>query len=673
MKLLYPEFLYALSFLVIPILIHLFNFRKYKLIRFSQVQLLQDIKKQTQSTSKLRHVLVLISRLLMISALVLAFCQPYFPNEENTLEHGKKGVSIYIDNSFSMQSKIEDGRLFDLAKNKALSIVESYNASDKFQLLTNDFEGKHQRWLNKAAFIDALQEIEINSTYRDLKAVVQRQMNSFEDQQLIPRIFIISDLQKNAFNLEEIEVKSNLLTILPVQAKEVSNVSLAAMHFNNPYRLRGQRELIEFTLENFDDKKVEGLSVQFKLNEQLKTPLTLTLPEKDTLSKQIQYKSEQEGWQKATISIKDYPINFDDTLYFSYLISSSVEMLHLYEDSLNSNVQRLFEKDSFINYTSQNSKQLDFKMFSKHSFILLDQLKDISSALQNELSSFVKEGGSLFIIPSSKIDKEAYYNFFNLLQLDQLGSYHEEEISLSQLNTQAELYQDVFKDKVEHLKLPSVKGYWNIQELQSTNKHQLLRLSNGNAYLNEYKVDKGKVFLIASGLSADESNFSRHAIFVPTLYNMALQSQIYQPPYHTLGEDEIVLSNIQKTESPVRIVGNGIDVIPPQRYIQNQLHIQLNNEIRTAGHYQLLQKDNFLGLLSLNYNRLESDLKTYTPKEIKDISERKGINLKVIDENGEHLKNQISYLEQGTPLWKYFIIFALIFLAIEVVLLRILK
>ncbi|MBL4710371.1 MAG: BatA domain-containing protein, partial [Flavobacteriales bacterium] len=119
MKFIAPEFLYALGFLAIPILIHLFNFRRYKTVKFSQVRFLKSVKKQTQSTSKLKHIIVLLCRCFALAALVLAFAQPILEKDNQPIAVGKKGVVIYLDNSFSMQANAEVGSLLDLAKSKA--------------------------------------------------------------------------------------------------------------------------------------------------------------------------------------------------------------------------------------------------------------------------------------------------------------------------------------------------------------------------------------------------------------------------------------------------------------------------------------------------------------------------------------------------------------------------
>ena len=61
-----PLFLVALFALGIPIAIHLFNFRKYKLFYFSNTQFLQELKQRTQRQSQLRKWILLSLRLLAL-------------------------------------------------------------------------------------------------------------------------------------------------------------------------------------------------------------------------------------------------------------------------------------------------------------------------------------------------------------------------------------------------------------------------------------------------------------------------------------------------------------------------------------------------------------------------------------------------------------------------------
>lgn len=167
MEFLHPNFLYGLLAIVIPILVHLFNFRRYKKVYFSNVQMLQSIHKKTKKQSQLKHLLVLFLRILAIVAAVFAFAQPIIPNKNSKTSHQERQyVSIYIDNSFSMTHIGENGTLLNEAQNKALSILESYQNSDYFHLITNDMFGRHHRWFNK---------MEMNQNIMEVQAVHRQQ------------------------------------------------------------------------------------------------------------------------------------------------------------------------------------------------------------------------------------------------------------------------------------------------------------------------------------------------------------------------------------------------------------------------------------------------------------------------------------------------------------------
>ena len=78
--------------------------------------------------------------------------------------------------------------------------------------------------------------------------------------------------------------------------------------------------------------------------------------------------------------------------------------------------------------------------------------------------------------------------------------------------------------------------------------------------------------------------------------------------------------------------------------------------------------------IALNLPRSESDLSTYTPEQLElRLAERGLTSFSVIDANGENLAVRLSELDQGTKLWKWFVIAALLFLALEILIIRLTK
>ena len=155
MTFLYPSFLWALAALAIPILIHLFNFRRTTRIFFSNNRFLRQVKEVTTAKRRLKDYLILASRLLMLLFLVLAFAQPVIPAREQ-FANGKS-ILLYIDNSKSMTAQMEEKtRGLDAAILFAQNIVELFPADTRYKILTNDFAPFSNSYKTKTESLDIL-------------------------------------------------------------------------------------------------------------------------------------------------------------------------------------------------------------------------------------------------------------------------------------------------------------------------------------------------------------------------------------------------------------------------------------------------------------------------------------------------------------------------------------
>ena len=98
-----PSILFALFALIIPVVIHLFNFRKFKPLIFTNVKFLRNINSETKSVKSIKKWILLACRILCISSIIFAFSQPYL--SKNKVVFKPKETVLYLDNSLSMQSK----------------------------------------------------------------------------------------------------------------------------------------------------------------------------------------------------------------------------------------------------------------------------------------------------------------------------------------------------------------------------------------------------------------------------------------------------------------------------------------------------------------------------------------------------------------------------------------
>lgn len=674
MQFIYPEFLYALSLLVIPIIIHLFNFKRFKTIYFPDVSFLSEIKQKTQSSSKLKHILVLLSRMALIASMVLAFAQPYWKESGEINKQGKVGVQIYVDNSFSMQSQAKEGSLLDDAKRRALSIINSYQISDRFQLLSNKFTNDPSRWLNKEQAVKKIQSIEIDHQNRQLTEVVDRLLEAELDQINEREIYLISDFQKSNFNLEKTDSLVLNINLVLLEVAENENVSLQDLQFEKPFHLAEQTENLEALVVRHGESEKDKIPVKLFLDNQLKAPLSLNFERDDSVMATLSFQSGSGDIQKGSLVIKDYPITFDDSIYFNYELKRKIRIIHIYDKSINRNIRSLFQGDSLFDYTPTEQNDINYSDLKQASLVIIDELNNISSGNSAALIAFIQNGGNILLIPSGNSKMISSTNQLLMsLNAGQLLDLQQKEQKLGSLNRLATLYKGVFESYPEKLDLPNVNKYWLLSQNNNRISEDLISLKDQSPFLRRYELNKGNLYLFASPLNDSSSSFTRHAIFVPTLYNIALYSQEQKQLYYLLNESRIVLKNIIADESPIHIIGNGIDLIPQQEYRAGNLIINLDNQISKAGHYTIQRSDEYLSTISLNYSREESDFSLMDPMEIEDYAIEQELNIKTYQQENESLNSAIQNSRQGIALWKYFIILALIFMGVEILLLRIFK
>ena len=666
-----PEFLYALGFLAIPILIHLFNFRRYKTVQFSQVRFLKSIKKQTQSTSRLKHLIVLLCRCLALTAMVFAFAQPFFADERQNEAIGKKGVVVFLDNSFSMQASAEVGSLLDEAKNKAITIAKAYKEADKFQLHTNQFDVSEQRWLTKEAFINRLQEVDFSATFRNFNAITNRMKAAENDDNFILEYYIIGDLQKTSYQINEIQ-DSGLFYLLPVQSQLEQNIWIKDFNAFQPFHLPSMNESFNLKIQQNEGGERDQVNGQLFLNSELKNPFIIEM-ERDSAEKEINFNNPETNQVLGKVAIKDYPVIFDDTFYFSYYTNRKIEVYHIFEDIENESISSLFIEDSLIEFKSSTIKRIDYSKLKTANLVVVENSSNLSSGLISELTSFINNGGTALIFPALNMDASSVNSLFNQFGITGYGNALKDTLQVNELNINATLFNNVFEETPKNINYPVSYNSWIILQDQSSLSEQLLAFSNGTSFLKKYEVNGGAIFLCASNLNSNASNFGKHALFVPTIYNMALQSAKVSKTSYLMDDTKIVLTAIKASESPVKLKKGNYEWIPKQNWKENSVEIFLRSKIFEPGFYSVIQDGKVIEHLAFNFNRNESDLSQFSAEEFKIQAENKGLKVEVLNGSAETLTATINALGKAQGLWKYFIILSLIFIVLEISFLRILK
>ncbi|MEL6718786.1 MAG: BatA domain-containing protein, partial [Bacteroidota bacterium] len=591
MQFLYPGFLWALLALAIPIIVHLFHFRRFKKVYFTNVRFLKEVKEETSARSRLRNLLVLLMRLLALALLVFAFAQPFLP-QDTEVKQGQKAVSVYVDNSFSMEALSEDVPLLEKAKQRAREIVSAYAEEDRFQVLTNDFEGRHQRMVGKEDALNLIDEIAIRPAVRTLDKVLTRQQQALESVDIENHVaYQISDFQRNVSNsLNEWRDTSMEVNLVPLQSIQENNISIDSAWFDAPVQIINQTNALVVKVRNWGNEAAENVRLSINYGGQNKPIGTLSIPAGEYVIDTAQITVLKTGWQEAELVITDYPIQFDDHYFFSFKVAEQVKMLSINETAPNRYLQAAFANSNYFKLDNQSSQRLDYSSFSDYQLIILNDLNSISSGLSSELNQFVSNGGNLLVFPSASANVGTYNSFFNSFPANELRRYEQQVRAVGGINTDEFVFADVFESTNTNLKLPSTQANFILSEFSSRRQENLLNYRDGNPFLTKYQVDKGNLYVCAAPLNEQVNDLVRNGeIFVPMIFKMAISSGETPDIAFTIGEDELLEADhkISQTEQVYKLRSNTNEFIPEQRVVRSNVLLGINNQIQQAGFYNL--------------------------------------------------------------------------------------
>lgn len=670
MNFLYPGFLFALFSVAVPVIIHLFNFRKFKKVYFSNVQFLKAVEQQQSSREKLKHLLILLSRILAITFLVFAFARPFIPSGNHQNASSQNLVSIFIDNSYSMEAVNKEGNLLDEAKRKAKELVKTYGVNDKFQLLTNNFDAKHQRFVSAEEFIKALDDVKISLVNRTLQQVINRQQSVFTGNGNWVS-YIISDFQKGFSTTDKLQINKQVQTsFVKLQASTLPNVSIDSVWMLSATHRPNVSEKLVVQLHNHSEEIAKNIPLKLSINNQQKSISNLTIDAGKIKTDTLSFSGLNLGWKKAELSIKDFPVTFDDTLRFSFKVDNDLKVLSLNGDYSVDFIKPLFAADTYFNLTENPESNINYSGFNNYRLIVLNGLKTPSTGLAQELKNYVKNGGVVVVFPNLDADVANYNQFFAALSLPKIVEINQAATKVNQIDLANPIFKDVFEDVPKNIDLPEAYRYLIYDNNNQLAKTELLKLPANRFFFSQYSVGNGKIYLCASGLNTKDSNLPKHPVFVPLMYKIAFSSGIAQPLFYTNGIDNVLEQSkitIGANQS-LKLLANNFDVIPEIRQVEGKTLLYVADQVKHPGFYNLKKSDSLLAVFSFNDNRTESDMNYLTTSELQQLTKQN--NIKIFDAKTDALPSAMLVKNSGTELWKLCIILSLIFIAAEILLIR---
>jgi Aerotolerance regulator N-terminal len=676
MSFVYPGFLWANLLIVIPIIIHLFNFRRYKTVYFSRVKFLKEVTEDSRSGTKLKHLLVLLARILSVLALVTAFAQPFVPLDEST--NTENITSVYIDNSYSMQAEGSDGNLLNEVKNKAIDLVKSLDENEKVNLITSDLLSIHQRFYAKNDVIDMIKEINFSARSSSLSNVLSLQTDliSAVEKEANDRIFLFSDFQKSSSNVDLLNREQIPVFIYQAVPEQKGNIYIDSVWFKTPVHRMNIPIDIHFRIYNNTEEEQIDLPVKLSIEGGSSSPKNINIPPNSFVDDKITFTDRKSGIRAGLLSISTSQLFFDDEFHFTYEIKEEVKILLVNgKNDKTINIEQLYSLDDYYNCTTSSIASISQEDFKGKELIVFQNVNSIPSGVKNLLDESLKNGATVFLIPGDKLDTESWnsfmsvYNLPTFLQLDSINA------SVSYFNSTDALYSGVFEGEPSNFKFPQLRAAYDLFIVNQNNFITLFGINLERPFLYYSNQLNGRIVVMSSPLNIAYSNFQNHALFAASMLRFAETSSFDNPIYMEIGEMYNYRLNVPIDEKdPIRLKNEdyGVDIIPQLINTNASRAItfsHLEDNIKESGVYQLTNEKNFIKKLALNFNRIESRTEPYSIEDVLENFKAIGwdkTQVIEIDETGAMEINKFKAKEY----WRILLILALLFIAAEILLLK---
>lgn len=678
MEFLYPNMLYALFALLIPVVIHLFNFRRHKTVYFSNTSILKTIEQENKKTKKLKDLIVLITRMLFITALVVAFAYPYKKNNNAINNNVDNLIAVYIDNSMSMQSYSSEKTLFDDARSSAVKLVENLNQAQKFVLLSNDRNPINEYPMNKDEMLIRLNEMKTESAPASFEDIYNsigfiKKKNNFKSASL----FVYSDFQKNMMKVDESKNDTTIqIVVFPLKSDFQNNIYIDSVWIQSPVLQKNLTNEINARVVNETSNDIKGLPVNFSLDGNVVAYTTVDVVANSHSDVNMQFVIESDGDKKAQVAIQDSPITFDDEYNLVLKVRPSINVVEIapnqqpIANSQSSYLDLLFDGDALVNYQAMSPYNIDQDVINNAQMIVLDAAANVNATMQQSLLDFASQGGSLVVFNNEDTDNSLLYDKLGIMP----KSLDDNASRIEYVAKQNSFFDDIFVKFPENAELPDVYKHISF-DIRNNNVLNIASLQNGDPFIMMSRVDKGCAFVFTSTLDEEWSDLANHAIFVPLMYKMALigggmsdlSYTLGKDKYHNINEMTLLVDDRVSVKSE-----NGLYETYPLVENRGKLkYLYFFEDLPASGFYNIYKNDEFVSMMAWNDNRNESEMSFYDKEELNKILSENNVNLLATIDYEDLASNDVmEIIIKDSMIWRIFVVIALMALLVETLILR---
>ncbi|NOS83897.1 MAG: VWA domain-containing protein [Ignavibacteria bacterium] len=703
MTFLNPLLLWGLAAVSIPILIHIFNLKRTKKIEFSTLMFLKEIQQSKYKKIKLKQLLILLSRIAFIIFLVMMFAKPY---ETGFLGapafKSKSSVLIILDDSFSMQTRDNNGNDLENGKKKINMLLDALGPNNEIFFTTISAINKPSASIpfkDMNSIKDTLALIKTSAVTRDLNEVMyyaEDILNSSSN--TLKEVYLVTDgqtsfLKKDAAILPVFKDNDNLnFSVILTGIRNANNISIDTINTVSKIFEKNRPVKIKAVLNNHNNFNSVNKSVIITFGN-FKEEKVLDIPANSLAEAEFILKPEQAGYSSGSIElvqndISDDEISADNRQYFGFYVPEKVNVLIASPTPYDAEYIKLVlntskeispgaDVSTFFNIKEVNSSDISNEDFNSYNSIIIINKQRFSTTEAAKVKNYVESGGGVLLYPGNLSEIDNYNNeLMKLMDLPYITGRFSltEPAKFDKVDLEHPVFEGIFKSDPEkkNVSIESPAVLNGITPGGGKNAQSIVTLTNGTNFMEEYTMGKGRLLMFASPPDMNSSDFPAKNLFSPvTIRSILYSANINGIKPAVTGKDYFI--DLDKNN----LVYDSINVVSSKDIISGKFLLTENAELINVG-ASLLNTDNYsimnagknMVSFPVNFSRSES---ISGRMEIKDISsllnEGYGLKSNVVAPQ-DLLVAAIIDTRNGRDLWMYFLLVAVIFLIIEYLLSR---
>jgi len=514
--------------------------------------------------------------------------------------------------------------------------------------------------------LEAYQEIEVeeNEIKMNLERIIDNNPSS-------EKLLLLSDFQKTVIddNISTISDSSKGFVLMPPYQQKPNNIWVDSLWIEQMEDGSGNEQL-KVQISSLGESG--DLNIALENDEQLIGTQQIFLEDDDQKSVSFPIKRFSADMSSSfQIQLEAGDLDFDNTFYFSLPERSKLKILLLAESNSNTLLSAVFENDELFDFRKESLNNFAFQDLDEYDLVVVELGDQLNNFAAGALKTYAASGHNLVVIPKTNFDQYPFLEDLGFSNVSNISRPDKKPVKLQSPDLQNPFFKNVFNNMNEAISMPEAALY-----LKWDSGQKLLTFINDYPFLGLTGLNDN-VYLFASPFDNEFTNFTQHGIFLPVFYKIAFSGEKEnQTQYFYLNQDVIELSKADIPEGTVVKLQQGEqELVPDQRISGNEMRLILPQEDLKSGFYTIIntKTEENLGVLSLNIPKKESETDYYTTSELQTLFQDQE-NIIILDGyDFSSIKEYIDETKNGFPLWKYFLVLALLSLLAEVLIIRLLK